>query len=127
MEAFTQCGFGRSDHVTFGRAHVHQQGIGREGVSQRSKTAVHRADRNSQQDQIGILHGLRHVGAGLVDDLQFKRSLTCFFGGAETGDALHQAGLAQRKRKRAAHQAAANQGQALKLQHSRSRSLRYRV
>jgi len=49
----------------------------------------------------------------LVDDFQFDSALAGFFRGAEASDGLHQARLAQSERKRAAHQAAADQGKPL--------------
>jgi len=73
------------------------------------------APTGTAKHQIGPMHSLGHAGAGLINDAQFACALAGFFGGAEADDASHQTSLAGGQGKGAAHQAATNQGEALKV------------
>ena len=109
----TQSGTGGSDHIGFGRAHVHQQAAWLQMGGNVAQAVCGAADRHRQQDQVRALHRLGRAVHGLMDDATLQRFFTCTFRGAEADHALHQAFVLQGKGKRGAHQAAAHQAELL--------------
>jgi hypothetical protein len=119
-ESLAQAASRGCDNIAFGGAHIHQQGFGAEHIAQGFKAGLHGAHRHGQHDQVRTIHRVRHAAASLVYDPERQCALTSFFRGAVARDAADQPCLTRGQSKRTAHQAAANECQALKSRRTHS-------